>query len=202
MNYKRIYDFLMVRAKDRILSVYSEKHHIKPRCLGGSNLKDNIVSLTAKEHYIAHRLLTRIYSEEPKLVYAFWMMCNGTVKKRPIPSPRAYEEAKLKFSKIIRTRKHSKATKLKISKSKKGQASFTGKTHTEESKIKQRISAKSRTISKSTELKRRNQISETLLNKPKSEKHRLNISLSKQGPNNPMYGKKWKLENGKRVYYI
>lgn len=192
----------MFRAKDRVLSEYSEKHHIVPRCLGGSNLKDNIVSLTAKEHYIAHRLLTRIYPEEPKLVYAFWMMCNGTVNKRPTPSPRAYEEAKLQFSKIIRKRKHSKITKLKISKSKKGQASWTGKTHTEESKIKQSISAKSRIISKSTEKKRRNQISKTLSNKSKSENHRLNISLSKQGPNNPMYGKKWKLENGKRVYYV
>lgn len=36
---------------------YVEKHHIIPRCLGGLDTKNNIVRLTAREHFICHRLL-------------------------------------------------------------------------------------------------------------------------------------------------
>lgn len=209
MNYQRIYDFLINRAKLRgPLIGYYEKHHVVPRCLGGDNSKENIVKLTAKEHYIVHRLLVHIYPEEHKLVYAFWAMCNGSRKNRLVPSPRTYEQIKLKFSKLIknrpgpnRGRKMSRKTKKKISKSKKGQQSWLGKTHTDLSKQKQSISAKSRKISRTTENKRRKNISKTLLNKPKSETHRKNISKAKLGKNNPMYGKKWKLVNGNRVYY-
>jgi len=34
-----------------------ERHHILPRSLGGSNDPQNLVKLTVREHYIAHRLL-------------------------------------------------------------------------------------------------------------------------------------------------
>lgn len=47
--------------------VYVEKHHILPKCVcprhKGINSKDNIVLLTAKEHYIAHYLLIKIFTE-------------------------------------------------------------------------------------------------------------------------------------------
>jgi hypothetical protein len=39
--------------------VYYEAHHIVPRSLGGNDKKSNIVLLTAKEHYLCHRLLTK-----------------------------------------------------------------------------------------------------------------------------------------------
>lgn len=41
---------------------YIEKHHILPKSLGGSNARSNIVSLTAREHYICHLLLVRMTS--------------------------------------------------------------------------------------------------------------------------------------------
>lgn len=37
---------------------YTEKHHIVPRSLGGNNSASNLVKLTAKEHFVCHRLLT------------------------------------------------------------------------------------------------------------------------------------------------
>jgi hypothetical protein len=55
--YKKIYEFIIERAKNRSLNCYVEKHHIIPKCLGGLNNKDNIIKLTAKEHFICHRLL-------------------------------------------------------------------------------------------------------------------------------------------------
>lgn len=43
---------------------YYEQHHILPRSLGGSDEKSNLVMLTAREHYIAHLLLYRMYKTE------------------------------------------------------------------------------------------------------------------------------------------
>jgi len=42
-------------------AVYYEKHHIIPKSLGGFNSVDNLVLLTAREHYIAHLLLYNHY---------------------------------------------------------------------------------------------------------------------------------------------
>ena len=75
MNYKKHYDALIERSKNRTLSVYTEKHHILPRCMGGDNSKNNIVRLTPEEHYVAHQLLVKIYNI-PALVYAANMMTN------------------------------------------------------------------------------------------------------------------------------
>lgn len=41
---------------------YIEKHHILPKCLGGSNAQNNLVLLTAREHFICHLLLVRMTS--------------------------------------------------------------------------------------------------------------------------------------------
>lgn len=55
MNYKRIYDEIISNAKNRITNKgdYFEKHHIIPKFDNGSNDKDNLVRLTAREHFIA-----------------------------------------------------------------------------------------------------------------------------------------------------
>lgn len=74
MDYKRIYDSLIDRAKNRVLESYSEKHHVIPRCMGGSDDKDNLVALTPEEHYLAHQLLVKIYPGNHKLVKAAVMM--------------------------------------------------------------------------------------------------------------------------------
>lgn len=74
MNYQKHYNLLIERAKMRILEGYGEKHHILPRCIGGDDSEDNLVLLTAEEHYVAHQLLVKIYPNEPKLVYAAKMM--------------------------------------------------------------------------------------------------------------------------------
>lgn len=83
MNYKNIYNNLIknTNSKHRIKLnktdlnyVYYENHHIKPKCLRGNNDKNNLVLLTAKEHFIAHKLLTFIYSKNRKIALAFFYM--------------------------------------------------------------------------------------------------------------------------------
>ena len=61
MDYAAIYDDLITRALGRSRHGYMERHHIVPKCLGGGNREENLVYLTAKEHFIAHKLLVRIY---------------------------------------------------------------------------------------------------------------------------------------------
>ena len=33
--------------------IYTERHHIKPTALGGHNVKENIIHLTGREHFLA-----------------------------------------------------------------------------------------------------------------------------------------------------
>jgi len=61
MNYQLHYDQLVARAAARTLDGYSERHHVVPVCMGGSNEAANIVRLTPEEHYVAHQLLYRIH---------------------------------------------------------------------------------------------------------------------------------------------
>lgn len=76
MDYQKIYNQIIERGKTRILEEYKERHHIIPRCMGGTDEDDNIVELTAKEHFIVHKLLTEIYPNENGLHYAVFAMCH------------------------------------------------------------------------------------------------------------------------------
>ncbi len=70
MNYSKHYNKLIERAKNRLLECYTERHHIVPKCMGGSDDADNLVRLTPEEHYVAHQLLVKMYPENYKLLYA------------------------------------------------------------------------------------------------------------------------------------
>jgi len=86
-DYLKAYNRIIKKAKNRPKpKVYYEKHHIIPRCMGGCDDEKNLVKLTMDEHYYVHYLLAKIYPENKKLTYAFWMMCNKSDKKRPKPS--------------------------------------------------------------------------------------------------------------------
>lgn len=85
MDYRRIYDGLINRAVERNWNrstavCYVEFHHITPRCIGGDDSNSNVVCLTAREHFIAHLLLTKIYPTESKLAFAAHMLTRGTYK--------------------------------------------------------------------------------------------------------------------------
>jgi hypothetical protein len=74
MNYKKHYDLLIEKAKNRTYDGYVELHHIVPRCLGGSDDRTNLVPLTPEEHYVAHQLLVKIHPGNYALVKAAAMM--------------------------------------------------------------------------------------------------------------------------------
>ena len=93
MNYQRIYDeFISDRLiKQSEITGYFEKHHILPKSLGGGDSADNIIKLTAQDHYFAHSLLAKIHGGG--MWRAFWMMSNSKKYKK---SRLLYEQAKIK----------------------------------------------------------------------------------------------------------
>ena len=105
-KYTRWYYDIVNRAKTRVLDVgvYSEKHHVVPRSLGGNNAIDNLVKLTAREHFICHWLLTKMVAgvAKSKMWHAFGAMSvlkpTGT-DKRYINS-RASEKAKIECARL------------------------------------------------------------------------------------------------------
>ncbi len=72
MNYEKIYNRLIQSAFGRLREDYEylERHHITPLCIGGVDDDSNIVLLTAREHFVAHQLLTKIHPDTPSLIYA------------------------------------------------------------------------------------------------------------------------------------
>lgn len=103
MNYKKHYNILISRARKHRNLPTVERHHIIPKCKGGSNNEYNIAFLTPREHFIAHLLLVKIYPDEPKLVYAAMMM---TVfdRKQKRSQNRRYEWMRKKHSQTVSKR--------------------------------------------------------------------------------------------------
>ena len=50
-KYGKWYSALINKALTQNITGYSERHHIIPKSLGGNNSKDNIVRLTARQHF-------------------------------------------------------------------------------------------------------------------------------------------------------
>lgn len=192
MNYKNHYDKLIEKAQHRILpeNVYSERHHIIPKCLGGDNNKTNIVRLLPKEHYIAHLLLFNLYPNNKSLAYSFWMMSNGSKKNKRNyrVSGKIYEEIRNKISSIMKERtpffqgkKHTEESKQKNRDAHIGKpGTWIGKRHSDESK--QKMSKKA--IGKKISLETRKKMSMSKIGVKFSDSHKKNMSISNMGDNN------------------
>lgn len=82
-KYTNVYINLIARGIIRSKPIgYAERHHIVPRSLGGSNDEENLVWLTPREHFICHRLLTRMTSGRAKstMCYALLIMLSPSEK--------------------------------------------------------------------------------------------------------------------------
>lgn len=101
MNYQIIYNKIISKAqtlgRNKSDGIYYERHHIIPKCMGGSNESQNLILLTAREHFICHHLLCRIYPNNRRLIHAFWLMCNTKNQYQSLrytPSSSVYKEAR------------------------------------------------------------------------------------------------------------
>lgn len=116
MNYKNIYEAIILKYKKLNLQklnkydinyIYLETHHIIPKCICGTNDKDNLVNLPAREHFICHLLLAKIYKgtkfELPLWTAAFRFIYGNNIKNNinfKINS-RAYKIIKENYCKLL-----------------------------------------------------------------------------------------------------
>lgn len=95
MNYKKIYDNIINNSKNRQIVGYSERHHIIPKSFGGTDKKENIVRLTAREHFICHYLLCKIAlpksTEWYSAIAAFNIMCSRSPTHQRYINSRLYQ---------------------------------------------------------------------------------------------------------------
>ena len=98
MDYQRIYNAIISKRKLSPLkkspTSYTESHHIIPRCLGGNDSKENLIRLTGREHFVAHRLLAKIHPNDRGLAFAVFTMRN--LQDRRVPS-KTYELLKKRY---------------------------------------------------------------------------------------------------------
>ena len=91
-----INNILETRGRFACGDEYHERHHIVPKCLGGTDDEENLIDLFAREHFELHRLLALENPDNNKLVYAWWMLAH--IDGREITAAE-YEEAKIAFTK-------------------------------------------------------------------------------------------------------
>ena len=193
-KYQKWYNSIVENAKLNKKKKGYERHHIIPKSLGGSNSVSNLVYITAREHFVCHWLLTKIYNGEAKskMIYALnGMKRNGKCTERyetPITS-RVYEKLKKQFSEVhsatMKGREPwNKGIPITEDQRKKNSIAATGK--------KRSAEAIAKTVAKQTGQKRKeetkNKISAALKGKPKSpksEEEKLRISNSLKGKAKP-----------------
>lgn len=110
-KYTKIYYSLINKRQKDVLDrneIYCEKHHIIPRSMGGSDKNENLVNLTAREHFIAHRLLVKM--TEGKNLRSMWWALHRIVfsAKDNIYSSKDYEKTRIEWSNFLKENHHSK----------------------------------------------------------------------------------------------
>lgn len=110
-KYTKIYFQLIEKRKKEILlkeDMYCERHHIIPKSLGGGDEKDNLVNLTAREHFMAHLLLTKMVDDELSLVKMNWALHKMCFSGKMYIGSRDYEWYRKRHSKFLSEHHHSK----------------------------------------------------------------------------------------------
>jgi hypothetical protein len=187
-KYKNWYDKIIKNANSELRSKkenYYEKHHIIPKSIGGNNQSENLVLLTAREHYLCHKLLTKFTDGEDKkkMFYALWAF-NRTSnnQERFIISSRDYEYARKHVSRIFSKARMGQfaGTKLTEEHKKKISNTLKGRVVSEKTKERMRNSWKSRPARTEAHC---NAISEANKGKTHTEETKKKMSLSKKGKN-------------------
>ena len=120
-KYERWYTSLIAKARST-RSLYpktenTEKHHIIPRCVGGTDEESNLARLSIREHYIAHLLLIKMYDgeEKYKLEWALFSLA-GKPSRKIVLTSRQFEKCRSTLHNSMRGKKQSEAHVAKRSK--------------------------------------------------------------------------------------
>jgi hypothetical protein len=117
MDYMKLYYDIILRSKDRglnksKLNYYTEKHHIIPKCYFKSekaaSYKENLVLLTAREHYLCHYFLWKNCKSDNRMFLAYYRILKGNKIKYSNVTSKQYEILKINFSNYLRNFKTGK----------------------------------------------------------------------------------------------
>lgn len=192
-KYKKWYDLIVKRAAGRLLEGYYENHHILPKSLGGNDLDNNLVKLTAREHFICHLLLTKMVEGDNKykMIKAAKMMSN-----RHGPGQNRYRVTNRIYNLLKENVQVPEQVRLKMGESqrarfKNSSGTFLGKTHSEETRKRMSIAASRPKSSKWKASASKNRTGRTSPNKGilHSEETKQKIRLAMSGEKNPFFGK-------------
>lgn len=181
MNYQRLYDHLMKNARTRARpDGYVERHHVMPRSMGGSDSKDNIAVLTAREHYVAHWLLFKIYRNKAMAFAWFRLTHRRNHKAHYVSRSFAYarKARAAAVSRIFSGRELSAEHRKKLSDAKRG------KTYTDLGR------APSPLRGRACSAEHRAKVSATSAGRKHSEETKRKCALAKLGEKNHRFGKK------------
>lgn len=147
MNYEKLYEALI--SNRRVLgkpSGYTETHHIVPKSFGGSDDPTNLIALTAREHFIAHRVLAKIYPNTGMVHAVYKMACSNRAFNRYRVTNRVYEKLRVAHAYRASTDEVAKQKKSLAAKGKKQHPDHikartesrkkNGPWHSEETKLK------------------------------------------------------------------
>lgn len=152
-----ITNILNTRGRVITENIYKERHHIVPRAQGGSDSEENLIDLTAKEHFIAHKLLAK---ENPDILclQQAWACMAFMGKDHHEVTPEEFaecREAQAKLSKIRNTGTISPRRGIPLTEEHKEKIRTTCKLYkpTEEAKCKQSAAQMGRQVSEETRKK-------------------------------------------------
>jgi hypothetical protein len=184
MNYQQIYNNLIDRAARRISEGYVEKHHIVPRCLGGTDAKENIVNLYPEEHYLAHLLLCKLNKGNSKLLYAAMNMTSGSMINNGKRNNKAYGWLRRQYAESMSGDNNPARRNPNLQK--EAAKKRVGQKRTEETRARMSAAQKGRTFTEET---KRNMATAAKNRPPISEGTRKKLSAKSKGRTGPWAGK-------------
>ena len=170
---------------------YVENHHIIPSSLSGTNEKNNMVFLTAKEHFVCHHLLTKMCTsaeDSSKMRFALHKMCTSSGNQNRIKiTARLFEKIRKDFA-IDMSNLLKGKTKGPLSQEHRDRISKSSKGHKKSDETRNRMcgpkSARIKHLTKLNASKRGIPLSEQRkenMRKPKKEGTSLTLSKLRKG---------------------
>lgn len=193
-KYSRWYYAIIAKARCRTTYDYTEKHHIIPKSLRGTNNAENLVLLTAREHFICHWLLTKMVSFK-KHQYQVWNAFSCMLyrelpgKTRYKVTGRVFENIKKEGSKIKSWKMSGENNPMYGKKAELNPLFGVKKSAEHVEKIRQGNLGNIRS------LESRNKQSKATTGRKQSAEHIANRS----GVNHPGYGKELDLERKEKI---
>ena len=196
-KYEQWYNDITLRGQSRKLDGYAECHHIIPESIGGPDTTENKTMLTAREHFVCHWLLTKIYVSSKyrhQVLKALWMMRAENPNQERYGTTitsRVYASLKEEYAELQSERMSGENNPM-----------YGDKFYRSEDGKRRQSEAISGENNGSKQSDAREKISQSKLGKsraPFSEEWKAKLSASSAGENNSRYGVEVSEETRKKI---